>query len=115
MAHYRHRAHADPFFWPGLQDLTTHVDFTAMANAGQRAEAQLLGYTSQAHFLINCGITELIETRPEDAAAWLPQSNALQRLLSEAEMGELFKVLAIGRGLREPLIGFQRGDRSGAL
>lgn len=115
MAHYRHRAHGDLLRWPGLQDLTAHVDFSAIAASAKRAGAKVLGYTNQARFLINCGITDLIDASPEDAAAWLVQTNALQRLLSEAEMGELFKVLAIGKGVSEPLLGFIEGDRSGTL
>jgi SAM-dependent MidA family methyltransferase len=115
MAHYRHRAHDDPFFWPGLQDLTTHVDFSALAAAARAAQADVLGYTSQSHFLLNCGILELLEGSAEDPSKWLPQTNALQRLLSEAEMGELYKVLAVGRGLSQPLLGFARGDRGSAL
>jgi SAM-dependent MidA family methyltransferase len=115
MAHYRHRAHTDAFAWPGLQDLTTHVDFSALAGIAEDLGAEVLGYTSQARFLINCGIMELIESQPNDVLNWLPQTNALHRLLSEAEMGELFKVIALGRGLAEPLLGFVRSDRSSTL
>jgi len=115
MAHYRHRAHFDPFVWPGLQDLTTHVDFSAVVHTAAQAGAQLYGYTSQARFLINCGITDLIRATPQDSMQWLPEVNALQRLLSEAEMGELFKVVSFGRGQNEPLIGFAHGDRCRAL
>jgi SAM-dependent MidA family methyltransferase len=115
MAHYRHRAHTDAFAWPGLQDLTTHVDFSALAGIAEDLGAEVLGYTSQARFLINCGVMELIESQPNDVLKWLPQTNALQRLLSEAEMGELFKVIALGRGLAEPLLGFVRSDRSSTL
>lgn len=115
MAHYRHRSHFDPFSWPGLQDLSVHVDFSAVARSAAQTGANIYGYTSQASFLINCGITDLIRATPENSAQWLPEVNGLQRLLSEAEMGELFKVVCFGRGLSEPLIGFARGDRCGAL
>lgn len=115
MAHYRHRAHAEVLLWPGLQDLTTHVDFSAVARAARDAGCRVLGYTSQARFLLNCGILELIETPADDAARWLPEANALGRLLSEAEMGELFKVIAWGRGTDLSLIGFASGDRSARL
>ena len=81
MCHYRHRAHADPLFWPGLQDITAHVDFTAVARAGTEAGLMLFGYTTQAHFLVNLGITDLLARTPlgrtgtpEDiagAVAWL--------------------------------------------
>lgn len=115
MTHFRHRAHTDPLLLPGLKDITTHVDFTALARVATEQGLDLLGYTSQANFLINCGIASLIDARPDDAVAWLPQANALQRLVSEAEMGELFKVIGLGRGIEALLTGFQRGDRSGAL
>ncbi len=100
MCHYRHHAHPDPFFLPGLQDITAHVDFTAMAVAAQDAGAAVLAYMSQAAFLLGAGIGELLlRTDPEDAKAYLPQANALQKLLSPAEMGELFKVLVVGHGV----------------
>ena len=116
MCHYRHRAHADPFFLPGLQDITSHIDFSAMACAGAEAGLELLGYTGQAQFLINCGITDiLLRTPPEDAAAYLPQAAAAQQLLSPSEMGELFKVIAFGKGFAAPLMGFASGDRRNSL
>ncbi|MBI5909253.1 MAG: SAM-dependent methyltransferase [Betaproteobacteria bacterium] len=116
MCHYRHRAHADPFFLPGLQDITSHIDFSAVARAGEEAGLELLGYTGQAQFLINCGITDiLLRTPPENAAAYLPQAVAAQQLLSPAEMGELFKVVAFGKEHAAPLMGFTSGDRRGSL
>ena len=116
MCHYRHRAHADPFFLPGLQDITSHIDFSAVARAGEETGLELLGYTGQAQFLINCGITDiLLRTPPENAAAYLPQAAAAQQLLSPAEMGELFKVIAFGKGYAAPLMGFASGDRRGSL
>ena len=116
MCHYRHHVHDDPFFLPGLQDITAHVDFTLVAEAGVDAGCTLAGYTTQAQFLLNCGITGLLaQTSPEDVAAYLPQSTAVQKLLSPAEMGELFKVMALTRGIDGPLLGFQEGDRSARL
>lgn len=119
MCHYRHRAHANPFFLPGLQDITAHVDFTAMADAALSGGMEVLGYVTQAQFLVNCGITELLAERlqagrPEDPA-WLATSNAAQRLLSPAEMGELFKVIAFGKGIDISPAGFTRGDRTDTL
>jgi SAM-dependent MidA family methyltransferase len=115
MCHYRHRAHGDPFFFPGLQDITAHVDFSGIAQAGVGTGAELLGYTSQARFLINCGLTDMLaEIDPADTARYLPNTGAVQKLLSEAEMGELFKVIAFGRGI-DGLDAFARGDRSYAL
>jgi SAM-dependent MidA family methyltransferase len=116
MCHYRHRAHDDPFFLPGLQDITAHVDFTALALAAQRAGLEVLGYATQAQFLTNAGILEVLgETDPADVRRYAPLAGQAQRLLSPAEMGELFKVLALGRGVAGPLAGFARGDRRHAL
>ena len=116
MCHYRHHAHDDPFFLPGLQDITAHVDFTAVAEAGVMGGLEVLGYTTQSRFLINCGITDLLSAEnPADAGRYLPQSSQALRLLSPAEMGELFKVLALGRRVQEPLLGFPTGDLSRLL
>ncbi|MDY7577019.1 SAM-dependent methyltransferase [Herbaspirillum sp. RTI4] len=103
MCHYRHHAHPDPFYWPGLQDLTAHVDFTAMALAAAERGLEVLSYTSQAAFLLAAGAGDvLLRTDPEQAARYLPQANALQKLISPAEMGELFKVLALGKNIDWP-------------
>lgn len=110
MCHYRQRAHADPLWLPGLNDITAHVDFSAVADAAHAAGLDLLGYTSQAHFLLNCGLIDLLKADHSHA-----QASAAHRLLSEAEMGELFKVIALGKGIDAPLLGFVRGDRSGSL
>ncbi|SCY54600.1 SAM-dependent methyltransferase, MidA family [Nitrosospira sp. Nl5] len=116
MCHYRHHAHADPFYLPGLQDITSHVDFTAVANAATAAGLELLGYTTQANFLINCRITEtLARTSVDSTKEYLPLANQLQKLTSPAEMGELFKVIAVGRNIFQPLTGFIRGDKSRML
>lgn len=115
-AHYRHHALDDPFFLPGLCDLTAHVDFSALAKAATQSGLQLAGYTSQASFLMNLGITELLaHTSPDNAAVYLPLANALQRLISPAEMGELFKVIAFTQNLDLPCAGFARGERSHSL
>jgi SAM-dependent MidA family methyltransferase len=116
MCHYRHRAHADPFFLPGLQDITAHVDFTAVAEGARGAGASLLGYTTQAQFLINCGLTELLSrVSPEDAKRYLPLAAAANKLTSPSEMGELFKAIAFGRGVADDLAPFRSGDRRHAL
>ncbi len=113
MCHYRHHAHNDPLLYPGLQDITAHVDFTAIAAAAQENGLSLLGYTSQAQFLIACGITDLLaETSPEQVASYMRQVAAAQKLLSPAEMGELFKVIALGKNINMPLLGFAQGDQS---
>jgi SAM-dependent MidA family methyltransferase len=116
MCHYRHRAHGDPFFLPGLQDITAHVDFTAIAEAAHGAGADVLGYATQAQFLINCGLTEeMARVPPEDVRRYSPLAGAANRLTSPAEMGELFKAIAFGRGLDAPLVGFRAGDRRHTL
>lgn len=116
MCHYRHRSHTDPLFLPGLQDITAHVDFTAIVEAGFGAGLDFLGYTTQAAFLLNCGLTDVLARTPaEDTLRYLPQAQAAQKLISPAEMGELFKVIALGKGIEETLIGFAHGDRSASL
>lgn len=116
MCHYRHHAHDDPFYYPGLQDITAHVDFSGIAEAATDAGLDLLGYTSQARFLMNCGLIDLLGgLDASDPVTFLPVTNAVQKLLSEAEMGELFKVIAFGKSLDEPLMGFASGDRSMTL
>lgn len=116
MCHYRHHAHPDPFFAPGLQDITCHVDFSAIARTARESGLDLLGYTSQAQFLVNCGITQILSRTPaEDGARFLPLANQANRLMSAAEMGELFKVIALGRRFPGPLLGFSEGDRRQAL
>jgi SAM-dependent MidA family methyltransferase len=116
MCHYRHHAHDDPFYLPGLQDITSHVDFSALTEVAIDAGLELRGYTTQAHFLINCGITEILAQTPaENAGAYLPLANQLQKLVSPAEMGELFKVIAFGKNIRQPLAGFVSGDKSRLL
>jgi SAM-dependent MidA family methyltransferase len=116
MCHHRHRAHADVFAHPGQEDITAHVDFTALAAAAADAGLEVLGYATQAQFLVNCGITDVLgEANVENALHYAPLAAEAQRLLSPAEMGELFKVLAVGRGVKPPLLGFSRGDRSHSL
>ena len=114
MAHYRHRSTPDVLARVGLQDITAHVDFSALARAARASGGQVIGYTSLASFLLECGILELIDATPHDAKRWAPQAAALQKLLSEAEMGELFKVIAIARTDR-PSIGVAQSDRRAAL
>lgn len=113
--HFRHRAHDDPFLWPGLQDITAHVDFTGIAQAGADAGLDVLGFASQARFLLDCGLLDACAAIPrDDLRAWTLQTQAVQRLLSEAEMGELFKAIALGRGVSDA-IGFRTRDRRASL
>jgi SAM-dependent MidA family methyltransferase len=116
MCHTRHRAHGDPFLRPGEQDITAHVDFSALAHATRESGLEVLGYATQAQFLVNCGITDVLaQANLENALHYAPIAAEAQKLLSPAEMGELFKVLAVGRGVKEPLLGFSRGERSNTL
>jgi len=116
MCHLRHTAHADPLVCAGVQDITAHVDFTAMADAAFEGGLDVLGYTSQARFLLNAGLPAGLQAlRESSPGAYARSLNAVQKLVSEAEMGELFKVLAVGRGLHAPPPGFERGDRLGTL
>jgi len=116
MGHYRHHAHANPFLWPGLSDLTAHVDFTAVALAGERAGLEVAGYAPQAAFLLGCGILDrLRETGDPKSIAYVREAAAVHKLTSPAEMGELFKVLALAR---DPILawpGFMLADRSHRL
>lgn len=115
--HYRHRVHDDPFWFPGLSDITSHVDFTAVAEAAYAAGLAVAGYTTQAMFLMNCGIGEVLAKVGAEgtaAEAYRAQVSA-QRLISPTEMGELFKVIALTRGIDVPLLGFKNGDRTHAL
>jgi SAM-dependent MidA family methyltransferase len=106
--HYRHRVHGDPFFWPGLEDITAHVDFTAMARAAEQGGAEVIGFTTQAYFLISCGLAVMVSTAdPTMTLSRLQSSSAVRRLIAPQDMGELFKVLAIGKGMTAPLLGFQ--------
>ena len=105
VCHYRHRVHDHPFLWPGLSDITAHVDFSAIADAAARSGLHVAGYAAQAPFLLGCGILDLLAATGEPTgAAYIKAAAAVQRLLSPAEMGELFKVLALARseGIRWP-------------
>lgn len=116
MCHIQHLAHDNALMAPGLQDITAHVDFTAMADAALAAGLEVYGYTSQARFLLNAGLAEIMMQQGEPGArSHANMRVAIQKLTSEAEMGELFKVIAIGREIDGGLIGFARGDRRDSL
>jgi SAM-dependent MidA family methyltransferase len=106
--HYRHRVHGDPFFMPGLQDITAHVDFTAMGRAAEQCGAEVFGFTTQAYFLISCGLAVLVSAGdPTMTLSRLKGTSAVHRLIGPSEMGELFKVLGFGKGMPGPILGFQ--------
>ncbi len=115
MCHYRHHAHPDPFYLPGLQDVTVHVDFTAVIAGAHGAGLDLLGYASQGQFLLNCGILDLLADLPNGTPEYIRAAGAVNTLLMPHEMGELFKVIAIGRGIDDALCGFASGDQGWRL
>jgi SAM-dependent MidA family methyltransferase len=116
MCHYRHRAHGDPLILAGLQDITAHLDFTALAEAGQDAGLALLGYTSQALFLLGSGLEDVAaRATTQDARSQMTFTNEIKKLTLPHEMGELFKVIALGRDFDQPLIGFRMQDRRARL
>lgn len=114
MCHYRHRAHGDPFILAGLQDITAHVDFTAMAEAGHAAGLKVAGYATQGAFLLATGITEQMNA-VEDEMTRLQWAQQIKKLTLPHEMGELFKVLALTRRVDEPLLGFAWRDMRNRL
>ena len=115
MCHYRHHVHDDPLVLVGLQDITAHIDFTAIAEAGCGAGLSLLGYTSQAAFLLATGITDSVPDPDPDVRTQVRHAREIQMLTLPHEMGEIFKAMALGRGLPEPLLGFALHDRRGRL
>lgn len=116
MCHYRHRAHDDPFFQPGLQDITAHVDFTAIRDAALGRGVECAGFATQAQFLINCGVTDVLgRVSPAEPARYLPRAAQAQKLLSPSEMGELFKVIAFSKDFNKNLRGFMAGDMRARL
>lgn len=105
MCHFQHRAHPDPFIHVGLQDITAHVDFTAVAEAAFNLGFTVSGFTTQAYFLLGCGVLNTLNST--DASLAYAQSQALQRLTSPAEMGELFKVIFLTKNYEQDLLGTQ--------
>ncbi len=107
LCHYRHRAHSDPFINIGLQDITASVDFTALAEAADKADLQVSGYTTQAFFLLGCGLEQVLtDAMGEDERRQIEYKRQVKLLTLPAEMGERFKVMALSRNLSMPLRGF---------
>ncbi|SIO10401.1 SAM-dependent methyltransferase, MidA family [Sulfurivirga caldicuralii] len=106
---YQHRVHDNPLLWPGLQDITAHVDFTEVAESGFDAGFRVAGFTTQAHFLMSTG---LLESIPADlpVTEQLKLSQQIKTLTLPDEMGEIFKVMALTKGVDTPLMGFQLVD-----
>lgn len=111
VCHHRHRAHGDAFHWPGLQDITAFVDFTALAEAGVNAGFDLAGYCAQASFLINNGLPDRLAAIEEigDPVEKHRRHNEVKRLTLPGEMGERFQVMGFQRGV-ETRPAFARGD-----
>jgi SAM-dependent MidA family methyltransferase len=116
MCHHAHTSDPEPLLAVGEKDITAHVNFTGIALAGQDAGWEVLGYTSQGRFLSNCGLGEaLARTAQASSAAELASRSALQKLIAEHEMGELFKVIGFVKGPWFDAIGFAQGDRTHTL
>ena len=108
MCHQGHLSDTDPLSHVGFKDITTHVNFTGVALAAQEMGLLVLGYTSQAHFLLNSGLLPLLEN------ASVPERSMAQKLIQDHEMGELFKVIALGTDEWTPM-GFVQADRTHRL
>lgn len=109
--HYRHRVHDDPLYLPGLQDITAHVDFTAVAEAALDAGLTVAGFTSQARFLMGCGLDALVTAaHTHGLAEGVSAAQQAKRLILPSEMGERFKVMGLTRGIDGPWCGFDQPD-----
>lgn len=115
MCHYQHYAHGNPLINTGLQDITAHVNFSQIAMLCEAHGYCLAGHTSQAQFLINCGILDILAQHSPDSPQFMQLAAAAQKYLSPAEMGELFKVIALTKNFDTPLIGFVSGDKTHTL
>ncbi len=115
MCHYQQLTHDNPLTHVGLQDITTHVNFTEIALAYNFIPKGVIGYVSQAQFLINCGILNILQRHSPEDIEYMKLAAAAQKLLSPAEMGELFKVMCFSKNINEPLIGFVQGDKAHTL
>jgi SAM-dependent MidA family methyltransferase len=111
MGYYRHRAFDDPLWYPGLQDMTAFVDFTAVAEAAVAAGFELEGFTSQGNFLLDCGLPELLQAEASDDEKFqLQQLQQMKTLTLNSEMGERFKVMALAMNMELPRRGFGLRD-----
>ena len=114
--HYQHRAHNDPLILPGIQDVTCHVNFSALAEAGRTAGFDVLGYTSQESYLLALGLLDLATPQPEDdEKLMLARAAEVKQLILPSQMGEAFKVMALGKNIEQALAGFKLRDRSSSL
>ncbi len=108
--HYQHLAHSNPFFYPGIQDITAHIDFTAVAEAGFDAGFKIAGFTTQAHFLMGSGLLEMSVNPEANITTQIKVAQQIKTLTMPNEMGETFKVIALTKDFDHPLIGFTTRD-----
>lgn len=108
--YYRHRVHGDPFFYPGLQDISVHVEFSGLCGAARAAGLEVAGFTTQAEFLLAAGLLDECRDVAPGSAAYVRLAGEIKRLTLPGEMGELIKVLALSRGIEAPLPGFPGRD-----
>ena len=113
--HFKHLAHNDPLIYPGLQDITAHVDMTALAESAIVSELDVIGFVDQANFLVNAGLMDGLLDLKLSPEAQLSLSNEIKRLTLPSEMGEVFKVLALGKSVEHGLSAFQNGSRIHSL
>ena len=112
LCHYRHRVHADPFFYPGLQDITSSVNFTAVAECADTLGLNVDGYTSQTYFLFGCGLDNLVADMDSlDIKSQTKIAQQVRTLTMPEEMGERFKVMALTKSYDQALIGFSMKDQ----
>ena len=105
--HFRHRRHDDPLALCGLQDITAHVDFTAIARA---SGLDVAGFTTQSEFLLGCGLLDLVSGVDPRSPEFVRLTSEIKRITLPGEMGEAIKVMALTRGIEDPLIGFSGRD-----
>lgn len=110
MCHFQHRAHPDPLILPGVQDITAHVDFTAMADAALQAQMDVVGFTTQGYFLLNMGLLDALDPEAHQSREYVMLANEVKKLTLPGEMGEHFKVLCLSKGLDGTIPGFEMHD-----
>ena len=110
MCYLQHRAHSNPLLHVGIQDITAHVDFTAMADAALDAGMEINGFATQAHFLLSMGLLEGMNEQADNLASYLQQTGEVKRLTLPGEMGETFKVMVVSKDYAGPIAGFELND-----
>jgi SAM-dependent MidA family methyltransferase len=112
MCHFKHHAHDNPLIQVGIQDITSHVNFSYVAREASSKGLHINGFISQANFLINCGILELLEkVNIEDSLLYMKSVSEIQKLLSPSEMGDLFKVMIIEKNIDINLVGLKNNNK----